>query len=200
MDKIRLQSMQSFDKHSSSFDTSTFGSHARGLYPHMLRELERARFASILDVGCGTGALLSEVPAQVRRAGLDLSPKMVALARRRLGNAVEVRTGDAERLPWPTASFNVVMCSDSFHHYPHPDWVLAEMHRVMERGGRLILADVWAPMPVRQVVNLTLPLIRTGDVRVRSKGEIVRLLDGASFRDISWRRLNVLSCIVTAAK
>ena len=49
--------------------------------------------------------------------------------------------GDSERLPFPAGAFDVVTCANSFHHYPHQDGAVDEMHRVLKPGGRLILVD-----------------------------------------------------------
>ena len=49
--------------------------------------------------------------------------------------------GDSERLPFPGGAFDVVTCANSFHHYPHQQRAVEEMHRVLKPGGRLILVD-----------------------------------------------------------
>ena len=56
------------------------------------------------------------------------------------GHVVPVQ-GDSERLPFPAGAFDVVTCANSFHHYPHQDRAVAEMHRVLRPGGRLMLVD-----------------------------------------------------------
>src|SRR2546427_543088 len=66
---------------------------------------------AVLDVGCGTGALLaalaqSEPPLGVRLAGLDPSPEMLAVARSKLAPAVELHVGWAEEIPYGDATFD----------------------------------------------------------------------------------------------
>lgn len=52
--------------------------------------------------------------------------------------------GDVLPLPFPDASFSIVTCRYAFHHFEHPSAVLAEMKRVCQPGGRMVLADVHA--------------------------------------------------------
>jgi SAM-dependent methyltransferase len=97
-----------------------------------------------LDVGCGPGALTAEL---VRRLGpavvtaIDPSPPFVAAARERFAEA-DVRQGVAEQLPFPNASFDVVLSQLVVHFMTDPVAGLAEMRRVTRPGGR-VAACVW---------------------------------------------------------
>lgn len=101
----------------------------------------------VLDVGCGTGKFASLVLTQFPKAqvfGLDLSQQMIHKGLPRLdqwAGRYQVVRGDSERLPFAANSFDVVTCSHSFHHYPHQDRVVCEMHRVLKPDGRLMLID-----------------------------------------------------------
>src|SRR5262245_39688577 len=55
--------------------------------------------------------------------------------------ALHLVQGDSERLPFADDSFDLVTCSHSFHHYPNQAQVVAEMHRVLHPGGRLMIID-----------------------------------------------------------
>ena len=96
----------------------------------------------VLDAGCGAGPLaaaLRERGAQV--TGLDASPAMVALAQQRLGPETEVVVADlAEPLPFGTGEFDDVVASLVLHYLEDWSSPLAELHRVLRPGGRLILA------------------------------------------------------------
>lgn len=105
------------------------------------------RSMDILDVGCGTGVFAERVRAALPWSsvwGVDLVAAMLIQggARRHAdrGRVVAVQ-GDSERLPFPAGAFDVVTCSNSFHHYPHQDRAVAEMYRVLKPGGRLLLVD-----------------------------------------------------------
>ena len=92
MNDCKTRSGRAFDRQAWTYDTARFGSHARGLYPVLLEQLVQIPHGSVLDVGCGTGELLREVGLrfpETARTGLDLSANMLAVAREKLGGAVE---------------------------------------------------------------------------------------------------------------
>ena len=103
----------------------------------------------LLDVGCGTGtfaAMLAETNLKVYPTGLDMAERMCQLARVKsqqvgLEQSMDFVTGDSEHLPFPENSFDMITCSNSFHHYPHQDKVLQEMFRVLRPGGRVVILD-----------------------------------------------------------
>ncbi|MFF0343148.1 class I SAM-dependent methyltransferase [Kribbella sp. NPDC004875] len=96
----------------------------------------------ILDVGCGSGPLSAALRDRgATIAGFDVSAAMLELARRRLGDDVDLRVGDlAKPLPYDDAAFDDVMASLVLHYLE--DWTnpLAELRRVLKPGGRLILS------------------------------------------------------------
>ncbi|MEE9296770.1 MAG: class I SAM-dependent methyltransferase [Phycisphaerae bacterium] len=103
----------------------------------------------VLDVGSGTGTLaafLAHSSWPVEIVGLDYAPQMCLTAfsktraTHRSGRARFIN-GDSEHLPFADASCDVVTCSNSFHHYPHQQTVVAEMSRLLAPGGLLIIID-----------------------------------------------------------
>jgi ubiquinone/menaquinone biosynthesis C-methylase UbiE len=96
-----------------------------------------------LELGCGTGVFLERVaPCGARIVGLDLSPELLAKARARLGDvaSVSLQRGNAEALPFATASFDVVYGSSVLHHLDL-DRALQEVFRVLRPGGRCVFAE-----------------------------------------------------------
>ena len=152
----------------------------------MLEELQREPFEDVLDVGCGTGAVLEllngEYPNK-RLVGLDLTPGMIDVARAKQLDNVRFVVGDAEALPFGSQSFDAVLCSNSFHHYPHPEKFFSEAARVLRPGGRLILRDYTSnDFVVWLMNNIELPLARLmghGDVRISKVSELRALAEGA---------------------
>jgi ubiquinone/menaquinone biosynthesis C-methylase UbiE len=150
----------------------------------MLAALEGLTFSDVLDVGCGTGALLEAVLAQrdgVRARGIDLSPRMVEAAGRRLESRADLRVADAEELPFADGSVDLVLCADSFHHYPHPDRAIAEMYRVTRQGGALVLGDWYVGSVWRWLLNWILPRTPSGDVRISTPDELEAFAGGAGY-------------------
>ena len=104
---------------------------------------------SVLDVGCGTGVVaITAARRGARVSGLDLTPELLEHARAneeiaRTGK-IEWSEGDAESLPYPDASFDVVLSQFGHMFAPRPDVAISEMRRVLKPGGRIAFAT-WPP-------------------------------------------------------
>ncbi len=105
-----------------------------------------------LEVAVGTGLNLPFYSAEVTLTGVDLSPAMLAVARKRaadLGREVTLREANAEALPFGDGSFDTVVCTLALCSIPDDRAAIAQMYRVLRAGGRLLLLDhVAAPNPV----------------------------------------------------
>lgn len=105
----------------------------------------------ILDVGCATGNLTLKVAQSLQSGqatGVDASPEMIKLACRKRGRLpVDFIRADAEELPFSSNSFQKTVSSYFFHHINirAKRKVLAELIRVTEKGGRVLLADLSIP-------------------------------------------------------
>jgi ubiquinone/menaquinone biosynthesis C-methylase UbiE len=106
----------------------------------------------VLDVACGPGILGCAAAPFVRRVtGIDMTPRMIEEATA-TANRIEVDNvtwlvGSATLLPFPDASFSIVLTRYSFHHFDNPSAALAEMFRVCRPGGRIVVADLSIPAP-----------------------------------------------------
>lgn len=151
------QATREFNRWSESYDRSIlqwllFGPSHRAMLRRIEAHFGRRPFR-VLDVGCGTGLFAShlrEAFPSARVWGVDLVPGMLAKGRdrwRRLAEHVTPVQGDSERLPFADGAFDLITCANSFHHYPHQDRAVAEMHRVLRPGGRLMLVDGYRDAP-----------------------------------------------------
>ncbi len=102
----------------------------------------------LLDVGCGLGDVTRLLGRRVgpsgRVVGLDLSDRLIAEARRRTresDGSVEFVTGDAEKLPWPTDTFDGSRADRVLMFMSRPEHAVREMVRVTRRGGRIVLGE-----------------------------------------------------------
>jgi demethylmenaquinone methyltransferase/2-methoxy-6-polyprenyl-1,4-benzoquinol methylase len=99
----------------------------------------------ILDIAAGTGTssvALAKSGAEV--VALDFSPGMVDEGRRRHPDLQFVQ-GDAEKLPFGEAEFDAVTISFGLRNVQHPEIALAEMHRVLKPGGRVVICEFSRP-------------------------------------------------------
>lgn len=149
--------------------------------------VERLRLAPgsrVLDVGCGTGALLAALARScpdARLAGVDLSPEMLAVAATKLGGAAELREAGAEALPFADAEFDIAVSTSVFHYLRDPHAALAEMKRVLRPAGEAVVTD-WCDdfFPCR-VCDAFLRTFNRSHFRTYGSAECGRMLTVAGF-------------------
>ncbi|MGH2629204.1 MAG: class I SAM-dependent methyltransferase [Actinomycetota bacterium] len=127
----------SYDRESDLTERWLLGTEHRGW------ACSRAR-GNTLEVAIGTGLNLPHYPPDVRLAGLDLTPEMMAFARRRaedLARRVTLSQGDAQALPFADSTFDTVVSTYAMCTVPDERLTILEMKRVLRPGGRLILVD-----------------------------------------------------------
>jgi len=185
-------SLKEFTKAAGVYETDQAGVYkmCKKDYPDVLKELEKENFSDLLDCGCGTAPMLSLLKKKYpekRYTGIDLTPKMIEIAKAKHMEGVELIIGDCENLPFPDDSFDVVICCQSFHHYPNVQDFFNSVYRVLKPGGRLILRDMTAKSaPVRWFMNhIEMPIINLaghGDVHVYGKEEVDKLCRRAGLK------------------
>ncbi len=155
------------------------------IYPLMAGELDLRAEDELLEVACGSGIFLASQASHVCHvAGLDLSEIQVGLARKRLADRIaagtaEIVKGDAASLPWDDGRFSVVTCMGSMEAFPDPARSLAEMHRVLQPGGRIVVE-----MGARVAPGTETHLWR-GMTWVWNEPDARRLVEEAGFVDVS---------------
>lgn len=109
------------------------------IYPWLYEAAEFSyhRGERVLEVGCGTGCdLLQFAKHGAVATGVDITPKHLDLARRRVGDLAAVVEADGEKLPFPNASFEYVYSHGVLMHTERPRKIVEEIFRVLRPGGR----------------------------------------------------------------
>ncbi|MET9764397.1 class I SAM-dependent methyltransferase [Streptomyces sp. NPDC006372] len=144
----------------------------RRAWARRLRGWLPGRAGDVLDLGCGTGSLSLLAAEQGHRVtGVDLSPAMVALARRKLaGRDAVFLVGDAARPPVGEQRFDAVLVRHVLWALPEPGRALRHWAGLLRPGGRLVLVEgVWGAaepvgIPAERLAGLLAPI--AGQVRV----------------------------------
>jgi ubiquinone/menaquinone biosynthesis C-methylase UbiE len=131
----------------------------------------------LLIVGAGTGLDLPLLPAGLSVLATDLTPAMLARARKRCRAGVELRVMDAQRLELPDASFDAAILHLILAIVPDPAACLREAARVVRPGGRIAVLDKFVPdgerpSLLRRAANMVAAPLATD--LTRRLGDIVR--------------------------
>ena len=108
---------------------------------------------TVLDVATGRGLVAEQLRARGHRVtGLDQSPEMLAVARQRFGDRVELVQASATRIPFPNASFDHLTFTYLLRYVDDPGTTLAELARVVRPGGTIASLEfgvprgIWRPL------------------------------------------------------
>jgi ubiquinone/menaquinone biosynthesis C-methylase UbiE len=165
-----------------------------------VRLRERIMGTSVLEVGVGTGKNFPYYPYGVKVVGIDLSPRMLARARRKalkLDRSVDLREMDVQSLEFPDHCFDTVFATFVFCSVPDPMDGLRELRRVCKPNGRLLLLEHMRPENF--VLGLTFDALNPMVVRmmganinrrtmdnIRSAGWNVRIEENLSSDIVRW--------------
>ncbi len=193
-----------FSKLAPKYDRS-MGRWERVLFPGNREWVCSRATGDVLEIAAGTGRNLPYYPADVRLTGIELSPEMAELARRRaqeLGRQVDLRVGDAQALELPDESVDTVICTYSLCTIPDYRAAVREAKRVLRPGGQFVLAEhVRSPNAViRTIQRLINPLsVRFGgDHLTREPLEHLRD-EGLEIEEVKRSKLGIVE-LVSARK
>lgn len=191
-----------FDEIAAHYDAS--------LPAHVVEHYLRKRVAFIvancprgrgLDVGCGTGALASQlVEAGYEMTGIDPSRGMLEVLQQRTSR-VEAVHADGTDIPFPGETFDVVLCVAVMHHIAEPAAVrktLGEMTRVARPGARILVWDHNPRNPYWRILMARVPQ-DTGEERLIPEHELLDGLAAAGARTLMSKQLGLVPDFVPRA-
>ena len=199
-------SRRHFDRQAAEYDqrdTYYYSQNGKISCRDIAAQLEGRPYDALLDVGCGTAFLLELLAKQrpAKYCGADLSPEMIKVAREKQIPGAEYAVASADALPYEDGSFDVVTCSQSFHHYPRPEKAMAEARRVLKEGGLYILSDTGIGGIGAWIDNhILFKLASSGDCHTTDRKGIAAMMERAGFTVIDSRQVKGLIYTVIGKK
>lgn len=148
-----------FSKRADKYDDGFEGKASRRFYKLLLKEIALKPDARVLDVGCGTGALLNKlVSTKANRGnrivcyGIDIEEAMLARAIQNYPD-MSFQLARSDTIPFDSQSMDVLISCMAYHHFDNKQGFVKEAARVLKPGGFLYIADPRFPWPVRKVLN-----------------------------------------------
>ncbi len=144
--------------------------------------------ARILEIGSGTGTLLSRLRAQgVDVCGVDVNADLIAEARRWHGD-LPVQQVQGTTLPFPDAAFDIVMSFDVLEHIPDSDAHLREVRRVLRPGGRYLIQtpNKWTNVVFETIRWRSVTRWRADHCALHSLAGLRRRLAAHGFRAVAY--------------
>jgi len=139
--------------------------------------------ADALEIGTGTGGMLHALLERgVRARGVEISPALIAQSRQWFGDLPVERVSGVQ-LPFPDASFDVVLSFDVFEHIKDSDAHLREVRRVLRRGGRYLVQtpSKWPNTVFETIRWKSLTRWRDDHCALHTPGQLLRRLEAHGF-------------------
>lgn len=179
-----------FDKQAKDYDernTVSYSKAGKISCNDITEYLRSYHYDKLLDIGAGTGYLLELLTRQTDAVlfGVDLSEEMVKIAKKKTIKNASFVVAPANRLPFADHTFDVVTCSQSFHHYPYPKEAMREAYRVLKPNGLYILSDTGVGGIGAFVDNkIIFRLMMSGDYHTTNKNGIAKMMKAENFEVI----------------
>lgn len=188
---------QKWSQRAATYDEKRFD-YFRFIQRELIASAKIVSPSNLLDLGCGTGwavcyvAKLSE--GKGKCVGVDISKGMIEKAKRNATSLpnVEFYEVSAEDLPFDNDNFDVVICSNSFHHYSQPEKALIEVERVLKPNGRIHILDVTADDFFIRWIDARVKAREKEHVKFYSTSEYARLFTRAGLKYIRSSRVKLL--------
>ena len=163
-DRATETTRRRYDRLSRTYDLMEWAVERRAFEGYRRRLWPLVKGTRILEVGVGTGKNIPFYPPTAEVTAIDLSPGMLAKARRTaaaLGSSVNLREMDVQELDFPDGTFDTVLTTFVFCSVPDPVLGLREIRRVLRPGGRLLMLEhvLSANPALSRIMRLANPIL-----------------------------------------
>lgn len=200
MNKNLQQNQYFFNRWAGSYDSPWLQWWMMKFHAPVLGELNLKKRLKVLDLSCGTGQLLHSLYTKnqsLELTGVDYSPKMLQVARKRLPPAIKLVQADVHALPFNANTFDYVVSTEAFHHYYDQKKALQEMKRVAKKGASIIIADINFFF---RFIHWFFLKLEPGCVKINSKQEIKELFKQSGLSNITQHRYFAFSITTRGSK
>ena len=163
-------------------------------YSKTLARIDLQKSSKILDLGCGTGELLKILEDRFPSSeltGIDLTEEMLAVAKQKLSDNVELLLGSATNLPFDSESFDWVIMSNVIGHLSDKKIALKETHRVLKNPGKIVITDWTRDFQTMNLAHFYTKLISYSQYRSLRTAELESLLDDCDFNHLHTERYKI---------
>ena len=201
MNNYKQKSIKHFNNIANKYDYTLEGRTTTNYINFLLKSIKLKYNAKVLDVACGTGLLLSSLIHlyDCDTYGIDISENMIKEAKTYYPY-IKFKVSDCENIDYNNEFFDYLTVCAAFHHFPAPYKFIKEAYRLLKKGGKIYITEMFLPNFIRVLTNcFILPFLRSGDVKIYSPKEIEKLLINAGFENIKVQK-NQRIQIVSAEK
>ena len=164
----------------------------------VLKQIDWQGATRVLDVDCGSGWAVFEAARHLQRhnggmaCGCDISIGMLAerATEGQQPGGARFLAASAQALPYRSHTFDVIICTAAFHHFPLPLGALREFRRVLRSGGLVLIADTCRDQSTGTWIwDRMHRWFEPGHVKYYRTDELRRLLTKAGFKSLSLKDL-----------
>ena len=178
-----------WDKWAKSLDGNGWEyNYLRKAQTSVISLLDIKKNMNFLDIGCGTGWALGRVAKVVDNKGsfygVDLSRKMIEKAKENFKDYDNFHfiKANSESIPLDDTLFDIIICTNSFHHYLNPDKAMKEIYRLLKAGGKIYILDPTADVWYVRVFDMLAKLFEHSHVKLYSTEDFIKLIAGAGLK------------------
>ena len=187
-----------WDKWAETYDGNNWEyKYIRKVQRSVLPLLDIKKNMTFLDLGCGTGRAVGQVADLVNNKGtfygVDLSAKMIAKAKVNFKGHKNFHfiKANAESIPLKNNLFDIIICTNSFHHYYHPDKVMEEIHRLLKSKGKIYILDPTADSWGLKLISKLAKFIESDHMKLYSSEEFKSLFINAGLKYVGTQKVQI---------